>query len=328
MARRPGVSERVRQFVDSMVPAPRGIVVAVSGGADSVALLRTLRTEFGGSLHVAHLNHGLRGQESDADAAFVAGLAERLGVPATVEFRDVRALAAGGNLEAAARRIRYDWLSTVAASVDADAIATGHTADDQAETVLFRLLRGSGLRGLRGIARQRSLGHSVRLIRPLLDVRHCEVETYLAGLSQQWRTDESNADRRLTRNRIRHDLLPKLAGEYNPRVVEMLARLARQARHWQRLAARAARRTIRRVERPRAGTNVVLDRSELQAAAPEVVVELWSAIWRREQWPAADMGMREFDRIADWCQGDSAALELPGGVRLTRRERTIVAGPE
>lgn len=324
MARTPDVSERVRQFLNSIDPLPRGIVIAVSGGADSVALLRALHAEFDGPLVVAHLNHGLRGPESDADAEFVANLANQLMLPVRVERRDVTG---GENLEAAARRVRYEWLSEMAQAAGADFVATGHTADDQAETVLVRLLRGAGLPGLRGIARRRRLTDGVSLIRPLLDVRRSVVEAYLASLGQPWQDDASNADRRFTRNRIRHDLLPKLAGEYNPRVVEMLNRLSRQARHWQRLTARETRRTLARVELPRAGHCVVLDRSALGAISAERTADLWAAIWRRERWPAADMGSREFRRIADWCRDDSAALQLPGGIRIVRNDRTIVARP-
>lgn len=324
MARKPGVSERVRRFLDSLDPMPRGMVVAVSGGADSVALLRALRTEFDGPLVVAHLNHGLRGLDSDADAEFVAKLSSELKLPVHIERREVPA---GGNLEATARRIRYDWLRELAQAAGADFVATGHTADDQAETVLFRLLRGTGLHGLRGIARKRRLADGVSLIRPLLDVRRSELEAYLAALQQPWRRDASNADRRFTRNSIRHDLLPKLAGEYNPRVVESLVRLAQQARHWRRMTARETRRTLARCELPRAGYSVVLDQSALEAVSTERAADLWAAIWRRERWPAADMGSREFQRIVEWFRSGSAALELPGGIRIVRRERTIVAGP-
>src|SRR5262249_54909010 len=133
------------------------------------------------------------------------------------------------NREAHARRQRYDWLTKVAAESGIPWIATGHTADDQAETVLFRLLRGTGLDGLRGIAPIRALAGEVRVVRPLLSATRQDVLDYLAGLGQDYRTDESNADRRFTRNRIRHELLPLLARAYNPRVREVLCRLASQA---------------------------------------------------------------------------------------------------
>ena len=139
----------VRAFFAEHRLAGAGIV-AVSGGADSVALLRALHAEGFGPLVVAHFHHGLRGAEADTDAAFVRELASALGCQFELGEADVRA--AGGNLEATARRLRYDWLAGVAAATGAEWVATGHTADDQAETVLHRLVRGTGLRGLRGIA--------------------------------------------------------------------------------------------------------------------------------------------------------------------------------
>ena len=163
MADEPAIVRQVRRAFAAHRPPPGPIVVAVSGGPDSVALLRALagRRQFA-TARGCHLNHGLRGADSDADEAFVAELATTLrnrtadrGVPLA---RDVAADAAGENLEAVARRIRYDWLTSVAREVGAGWVATGHTADDQAETVLFQLLRGTGLDGLAGIAARRPLG--------------------------------------------------------------------------------------------------------------------------------------------------------------------------
>ena len=167
-------------------------VVAVSGGADSVALLHALADAGAGPLTIAHVNHQLRGRDSDDDASFV----ERLGWPCRTLVADIRAL--GGNLEAAARRVRYDWFEQVANEVGATWIATGHTADDQAETVLHRLVRGSGLQGLRGIAPRRG-----RIVRPLLGTTRAELQIYLATKNQPFRTDTTNFDTQFTRNRIR-----------------------------------------------------------------------------------------------------------------------------
>src|SRR5438132_8777665 len=211
-----------------------GIVVAVSGGPDRVALLRALASlPTAGRLIVAQLNHQLRGPESDADEAFVRALPESLqpGMELRCERIDVAAQARteGANVEAVARRVRYDWLARVAKECQARWVATGHTADDQAETVLHRLLRGTGLKGLRGIATRRSLAERVELIRPLLGVTRAAVMEYLREMGQAYRTDSSNADRGYTRNRIRHELLPLLAQQYNPAIAAVLCRLAEQA---------------------------------------------------------------------------------------------------
>src|SRR5262249_46014861 len=193
-----------------------GLVVAVSGGPDSVALVRALAAARGRHdpppLILAHLNHQLRGPESDADEGFVAGLHAALvaaGVPALDLCRGRRdvgaeARARGGNLEAVARRLRYRWRAGVARERGARWVATGHTANDQAETVLHRLLRGTGLQGLRGIAARRELEPGVGVVRPLLRATRADVLAYLGGLGQPYRHDSSNEDRRQTRNRIPH----------------------------------------------------------------------------------------------------------------------------
>ena len=161
---------------------------------------------------VAHLNHKLRGEASEEDERFVAGLAARHGVPFYRE--EAAAGIAGGNLEQNARRERLKFFSRLIGEGKANRIATGHTRDDQAETVLFRLLRGSGLTGLAGILPVTREG----LIRPLLDVSRAEVEEFLRARGTAWREDCSNHDRRFARNRIRHDLLPRLAREWNPEI--------------------------------------------------------------------------------------------------------------
>jgi tRNA(Ile)-lysidine synthase len=327
MARHPSVPERVCEFLATLKSPPAGIVVAVSGGADSVALLRALSEVIGGRLIVAHFNHGLRGAESDADAEFVAELAENLRLPCRIERRDMRAETHGQNLEAAARAARYSWMAVVAGSEQLHFVATGHNANDQAETVLFRLLRGTGLAGLRGIARQRRLCSEVRLFRPLLGVCRDEIERYLKSIGQPWRQDSSNSDRRFVRNRLRHDLLPLLARDYNPRVSEALGRLGLEAVAWRRAQIRGIARRLRLAELSRAGTTVVLDREMIERLARHTLRALWSAIWQRESWPLQNMAYRDFERIAQWCRSTSRALELPDGIRLARREKTIVAGP-
>src|SRR5260370_36490025 len=215
--------EQVRSRLARLSGLPSSLVVAVSGGADSVALLRALlKLTPNTDLIVAHMNHGLRGAESDADESFVRALHAELAAKGAVrlQFRCERcnmgeiALAEGANLEAVARRERYRWLAEVAASAGVAHVATGHTADDQAETVLFRLLRGAGLQGLRGIAARRNLRPGVELIRPLLSVTRRQVLEFLRDIVQPFREDRSNADLRFTRNRIRHELLPQLDANY------------------------------------------------------------------------------------------------------------------
>jgi tRNA(Ile)-lysidine synthase len=224
---------------DDLVRSDAAILVAVSGGADSIVLLHLLARlapAYPFRLIAAHLDHQLR-PESAADAEFVAGVCRQLEVGLISQRCDVEALAKqlGTGLEDAGRQARREFLLKVADEQGCDAIALAHHADDQAETVLHRMLRGSGLSGL---AAMRS--KSGMFIRPLLGFSRQELRTYLQQHGQQWREDVSNADLAFTRNRIRHQLLPQLE-QFNPRIVPALNRLSRQAadedQYWDTAAA-------------------------------------------------------------------------------------------
>ncbi len=193
------------------------IGVAVSGGADSVFLLAALREL---AVAVLHVNHQLRGADSDADEAFVRGLAEAAGLPCHVAVRPP----GEGNVEQEARRLRYSFFEECIAAGICDCVATGHTLDDQAETVLFRFLRGSGSAGLSGIRPSTANG----MIRPLLGLRRVAIRDWLQERGMAWREDESNADVGYQRNRIRLNVLPELA-RLNPSLAEVLASTAEWA---------------------------------------------------------------------------------------------------
>ena len=220
-----------------MVTSGMRIGAAVSGGADSVCLFLVLRELF--DVSILHLNHLLRGEESEGDEAFVRALAQRFDVPVHVKRIDVRSM--GGNLEEEARRARYGFFRDTIGPGAVDCVATGHTLSDQAETVLFRLLRGAHLAGLAAI-------HPVApgpIIRPLLDVSRAEVEQYLRQASVPWREDASNRDLSFDRNRIRHTLLPELKRDWNPEIERTLGHLAALAfdeeRYWTEWIAQHAR---------------------------------------------------------------------------------------
>lgn len=222
------VLETIRHH--ALVPPGGRVVVALSGGPDSVALLRLLRElEASGAIVVAaaaHLNHGLRAEAHD-DEQFCRALAAELGVPFRADLIDVRARASRerSSFETAGRHARYELFERVAGEFAADVIATGHTRDDQAETYLLRLLRGAGPRGLAGIRPRTG-----RVVRPLIDIGRGELREYLAALAQPFREDASNADLTIPRNRIRHELLPLLESRYTPGIANVLARDAAIAR--------------------------------------------------------------------------------------------------
>ena len=225
--------ETIREF--RMIHPGEAVAVACSGGADSTALLlllNELSNPLGCVLSVAHLNHCLRGSESDADEQFVRGLAERLGISFHVERADAGRLSRQSkiNQEAAGRKLRWRFFQSLIETGKASCVALAHTADDQAETVLHRLLRGSSTRGLTGIhpVVENPAG-TLKIIRPLIRVRRATLRNWLNDQGEVWREDASNQDLRLVRNRIRHELLPFLE-QFNPRIVEALAHTAAIAR--------------------------------------------------------------------------------------------------
>lgn len=201
--------------------------VAVSGGADSVCLLHVLHQlapHWNLHLSVIHIDHGIRGALAEADADFVRSLAASFALP--FHFRRANVPAIDDNLEQAARRVRLEFFAELLSAGTVDRIATGHTRSDQAETVLYRILRGTGLQGLSGI-RPVTRDH---IVRPLLYCTREEVRTWLEERRIEWREDETNRDRARARNRIRHDLLPQLRREFNPQLDEALANIAELAR--------------------------------------------------------------------------------------------------
>jgi tRNA(Ile)-lysidine synthase len=214
----------------TMLRAGERVGVAVSGGSDSVALLRILHEvckEQGIRIAVLHFNHGLRGADSEGDEQFVTGLATHLGLPFFRSGGDVAGVARAKhwNLEDAGRRLRYEFFAGLVAEGRIDRVAVAHTADDQAETVLARIVRGTGPSGLAAIYPVNG-----RVVRPLLDIRRAELREYLHHLHQPWREDASNYDQSRLRSRLRHQVLPILEREIQPSVVAHLSRIADRSR--------------------------------------------------------------------------------------------------
>jgi tRNA(Ile)-lysidine synthase len=316
------------------------VAVGLSGGADSVALLRALAErsrELGLVLHAAHLHHGLRGEEADADLAFARSLAADLGLPfheARVDTEaEAKANAASAKpaetIEEAARRLRYGWFRQLMASGEVEAVATAHTRDDQAETVLAKFLRGAWTEGLSGI-------HPVvefpegRILRPLLSTTRAEVEAYLAALGQQWREDSSNRHLTFTRNRIRHELLPLLEG-WNPRLREHLAQMAQLALDeeawWQAELARLGPQLLLPGKPVRGGgreaaDGLALDVTRLAALAPALQRRLLR--YAAEQLGAAvDFPSTEALRTMALAGRAGQKLELAQGLRAERTHREL-----
>lgn len=300
----------------------KGLVVAVSGGGDSVALLRLLHNmcdPLDLRLSVAHLNHQARGAESDADAAFVADLAASLDLPFDLgHWRAART----GHFESDARKARYHWLAEVAEGRGSRFVAVAHTRDDQAETILFRILRGTGPRGLAGIPAKRSLTEHATLVRPLLDVSRDELRAYLAAIGQPFREDASNADLSRTRNKIRHDLLPKLVAEYNPKAADALARLggfAAESRAWARQVAVHERAATASFDE----TSIHLWCPALDLLPPGLRAEVIRRAWRRAGWPEGRMTAAHWLRLAEVIDGPPQRFSIVGGVDASFRGHSM-----
>ena len=337
------LGERVLDTIRRHALVPRGdrVVVALSGGSDSVALLRLLRElADAGELvvaGVAHLNHGLR-DAAHADEQFCRALAAEIGVAFRSDLVDVRALAERlhTSLEDAGRRARYELFARVATELGADVVATGHTRDDQAETFLLRLIRGAGPRGLAGIHPRTPLSTEAParrwVVRPLLEVGRDELRTYLAALGQPFRDDESNRDLSIPRNRIRHELLPLLSREYSPAITDVLAREAAIARQDEdRLQLEAIDLLDLIVLRNETPIQDEVEALQLDAGAlaglhPALAARVARMALERVA-PGRFVGFDHVERLLELARdpGGAGALSLPGQHAVRRGEKVVLA---
>src|SRR5215471_3010827 len=335
--------DRVRQYVRHqrlLAPGDR-LAVAVSGGADSVALLRVLvelRRELGIVLSVAHFHHGIRGAEADADQQFVKDLAGSLQLNFYLGAGDapVHARVHKMSLETAARELRHRWFLALVNEGKADKIATAHTLDDQAETVLMRILRGAGALGLAGIFPEQEEKH---LVRPLLEVSRSEVEHYLKSIGQTWRTDSTNLDFEHTRNRIRHELLPQLERDYNPALRQTLADLAEVARgeaaYWGLEAGSLLPRLVRPGKPSRSGRSAAGKASEtlsldLAAFRNLPLAAQRQVLQRLGKQMGASIEFKHIQQLTEMASGgaQSKRLLLPGGLVAARSFRELAFSRE
>ena len=334
-----------------------GILAAVSGGADSVAMLHLLAdacpTE--GKLAVAHVNHGLRGADSDADAAFVQSLTKEYqlryfehklvlhskNVDVSENFFTQRhkghkeseqkssrpsCLCEKTTLnENTARNLRYGFLIQQAEQIGYRYLATAHTADDQTETVLHRIVRGTGLAGLAGMASSRMLTPAVTLLRPMLHIRRQAIIAYLESRGKTFREDKTNAENHFTRNRIRNRLLPMLREEFNPQVDEALCRLATLATENEFVLAELLDELIETAIVEQSPERIVLDVLPLQHHSPSLVREILIRVWKRQHFPMREMDYVQWSVLAELFQTPGKRLDFPGGISAERlRERFVI----
>jgi tRNA(Ile)-lysidine synthetase-like protein len=312
-----------RRAVTELVPSDGALLVAVSGGGDSMALLHLLHrwgTGRGPELCVAHLDHALR-RGAGADRRFVERVARERGLRCLAERRDVAALRrADESPEEAARRVRRAFLLEAARRLGCARIATGHTLDDQAETVLMRLARGAGPTALTGMA----VSGPGPFVRPLLGLERADLRDWLRRLGLEYRDDPTNGDLRYDRNRVRHLVVPTLASSLNPRaarhVVQAARRLREDAEHLDRLATAALARCARAARTGR----VALDAGRLSTLAAPIGRRVARLALERAGADGRRVGTRHVAALLDLARGaPGRSANLPGGL-TARRERDLV----
>lgn len=316
--------DHLRASLDTFLISEKRVLVAVSGGADSVALLcglAELRAECELILTVAHLDHMLRGEESTADAVWVEALCDRLNIPCVSEQFNVQADRSHNQqtLEEAARKARYEFFQRTAARQNCTELVVAHTADDQAETVLHHILRGTGLAGLRGIPAERRLTPELRLIRPLLDVRRSEIENWLAEKCQEFRRDETNQDPAFTRNRLRHQLLPLLQKDFNPQVIPALLRLGQQASEMDDVQNHFAEIHLQSAIRECSPHHCRLDCEALAMKPLAFRRTCLVNLWRQQNWPRQRMTFAHWNQLAELVAQKRGAISLPHSFSARRR---------
>ena len=334
---RPRLLRRLAEELACLDLAGQHLAVAVSGGVDSTVLawaLAELAPQRGITVSIAHVNHSLRGAESDADEAFVQELAAKLGVAFAarrVAPRELRENAASSRsrptIQEAARRLREQALREMAADLGAHRLATAHTADDQAETVLLRLLRGSGPAGLGGIARRSADG---RIVRPLLRATRADVRAYAEARTLRWREDPSNADPRYARSRLRHTWLPGLRAAFNPRLLRALGDLAeavQEESNW--IDREVAREAARRFSWDPDGDQDEVLHIEPDGWGAETTPDAIARRLLRQALHSVgagrDVSRAHLDRGVAFLRTarTGRGLEFPGGVRLERAARVF-----
>ncbi|MCG6154717.1 tRNA lysidine(34) synthetase TilS [Rubinisphaera margarita] len=295
------------------------LLVGVSGGADSVALLRgvtTIAEQCSFNVIAVHYNHGVRG-DAEADQRWVAELCERLSVPLVTNWNGPNVPGNVSRGEAELREARYEFVQRVARKERCRVLCMAHHADDQIETALHHLIRGTSLRGLAGIRPVRTMPDDLILCRPLLETSRAEILSYLAEREQDFREDPTNQDQSFTRNRIRHELIPLLV-EMNPQFGMRLLDLVAQAAETTDFHENLVRQTLGDVVISRDSQQVRLQVARLLTLPAFLRRDLLVEVWTQQNWPRQKMGSREWRKLAELLEETSGRLNLPGRMTAER----------
>jgi tRNA(Ile)-lysidine synthase len=311
--------------------SPHRLLIACSGGPDSIALLRALHRLAGSDVEararitIVHIHHGLRDRAADDDQEFVASLAMELQLPFFTQRLDGRMLRerAPDGIESALREARYRALIQIAHQQGARYLATGHTRDDHIETVLFRIFRGTGMAGLAGIPTSRLVDESLTIVRPLRTISRAQVEAYLLSLGQAARSDASNMDVEFSaRNWIRQEILPRIRDKFGTNVDVAIEQLAILADETQRLIASQAVPLLESAIARCESGYVVLRVDELARQPPILAQAALQELWRRQNWPLQEMNFDKWRKLVRLLNaGDEGTLQtdFPGAVRVVHK---------
>jgi len=330
--------QKVMEFIrlHGLFAGAGGILLAVSGGADSIALLHILESLranglLSAKLVCAHVNHQLRGSESDGDERFVVEQATRLAMPVVTRAVDVRACAKAHrlSLETAARQLRLAALSDIAKAQECTWVATGHQKNDNAETVIQRLHRGTGVRGLAGIWPARQFGNGLWFARPMLDLSRAEILAYLGRRNVSWREDHTNVDPAYTRNYIRHKLLPALQQEAQTPLADELSELAASARQLYQRIQRDAEKAVAELTQSSEGRTII-SAAGLAALPEPVTVELMRLTLVGLGCSEENLKQDHYQRLLQLARSPVGGkmIALPGGLTARREyEKVILTAP-
>lgn len=340
------LDKKLRQELKKQIAHAPGcrILLGISGGADSVAMLRCLhaaQNELQTKLVVAHYNHQTRGKESLLDAQWVEQLSQELNIECIIGTAEQQATPispAQSHCEESLREQRFQFLTETARQEKATIICLAHHADDQAETMLHHIIRGTGIEGLKGIPASRPLNCSpessdpananspvdnLTLIHPMLQITRAEILDYLQSINQEFRTDASNQDLRYTRNRIRHQLLPMLQ-ELNPQATRHLIQLNQQIQETLEYLQLEIEQFSKQCIISRDDDLIRLHASVLQTASPMIVRELFRYLWTRQQWPRKKMTYQHWESLAQFVQNDQKKLEFPARIIAQKRGEMMI----
>lgn len=297
-------------------------LVAVSGGPDSIALLRAITSNVADSsfLVVGHVNHQLRGKESIADEEFVRQIAHEL------DLRFLTTHLSGEHSdEESLRNLRHDALIEMAGSCGARYIMMGHNLDDQVETILFRIFRGTGIAGLTGIPKVRLANECTTIVRPLLEISREEIEAYLNELDQNFRVDATNNDSKYTRNFLRNDLIPMLKSRFGEALPQSIVRLGMQAAQTNQYVHTQATELTESIV-SRSDNRVEIDLRRLADESPLLIRHFLVDLWVQQSWPRQSMTFRWWETISNamLSSGECVPLNLPGALRFSKQEHLAV----